>query len=148
MFIILIYQPKLIRKKFIMKNVNDYELDGAAVDLYWQLVNVQNALKKPYDMPLRATKASQIETMRSLINYLFPVDKGNELYRVAFEILLHTTRYGLKEWLKRFDYDTPVNADTLERLINSYSKFPIVNDMITLDYENMDINDYYEKWYC
>lgn len=144
----MIYQPKLIRKKFIMKNVNDYELDSAAVDLYWQLVDVQKALEKPYDMPLRATKASQTETMRGLINYLFPVDKGNELYRAAFEILLHATRYGVKDWFKRFNYNTPVNADTLERLINSYSKFPIVNDMITLDYENMDIEDYYKKWYC
>lgn len=131
-----------------MKKVNYYELDSVAVDLYWQLVNVQNALKKPYDMPLRATKASQTETMRGLINYLFPVNKGNELYRAAFKILLRATRYGLKDWFRRFNYDTPVNVNTLERLIGSYSKFPIVNNMITLDYENMDIEDYYKKWYC
>lgn len=131
-----------------MKNVNDYELDSAAVDLYWQLVDVQNALEKPYDMPMRATRASQTKTMRGLINCLFPVNKDNELYRTAFEILLHATRYGLKDWFRHFDYNTPVNADTLEKLINSYSNFPVVNDMITLDYENMDIEDYYEKWYC
>lgn len=131
-----------------MKNINDYELDSAAVDLYWQLVDVQNALEKPYDMPLRATRASQVKTMRGLINYLFPANKSNELYRTAFGILLHATRYSLKDCFRRFDYNTPVNADTLEKLINSYSNFPVVNDMITLDYENMDIEDYYEKWYC
>lgn len=131
-----------------MKKVNDYELDSAAVDLYWQLVNIQNSLEKPYDMPMHAEKASQTKTMRGLIDYLFPIDEDNKLYHTAFEILLRATRYGLKDWFRRFNYDTPVNANTLERLIGSYSKFPIVNDMITLDYENMDIEDYYEKWYC
>lgn len=122
------------------------ELDDAMVDVYFQLIDVQGALQKPYDMPMRATKASQSKNMLELMNRLFPYDNPKYAWhRRAFKDLLVATKTGI---FRHFEYETPVNENTLDKLIDSFKKFPIVYDMIIYAYEDMDIEDYYEEWYC
>lgn len=129
-----------------MKKEENFELDEAMVDVYFQLIDVQNALQKPYDMPHRAIKASQSKNMLELMDHLFPYDNPKYAWhRRAFKKLLVATKTGI---ICHFEYETLVNEKTLDKLINSFKKFPVVYDMITYVYEDMSIENYCEEWYC